>query len=146
MDNFNPAQLEGEAFHGWISQNLDYRVDWSKILVSEHINRTMYSLEGLLLNLKTAIEESDDGDSERVRRLEIKKSKVEVRLRQVERHLHGTGGARQMSEWKAFAHSLCEIIEDSDLVAELDVEMAPFGLTAREWLTRRRVKRGDVAA
>ena len=142
-----PTALEGAYFHDWIAHNLNYKVDWSTLLVAEHLPRTIDSVEGLVDSLQFQIAEHAGAVNNEV--WEKKASRMLVmaqgRLRQLERHAGASG--KQLSAIKEFAQELCEILEDSDLEGELDLTSFPFGdITARQWLDRRRVKRGEVAA
>lgn len=141
----NPADLTGDEFHDWISKNLNYKNDWSTLLVAAHLPRTVDSVEGLIDSLERQLDEHLGKDETWDRRTKNMLKMAEGRLRQTERH--AGSGTRQLSAVKDFAAELCEIIEDSDLSAELDLTDFPFGdITAREWLARRREKRGEVAA
>lgn len=142
----NPANLEHEEFHDWIAKNLNYKNDWKELLTSETIERTADSLDGLISSLKQQLADYGDApnpDPSWSKRTKNMLAMAESRMRQIDRH---TSKASQVSQWKAFAHDLVDIINDSDMDAELDIEMAPFGgLTAREWRDRRDEKRGVVA-
>lgn len=141
----NPAALGGDEFHDWIAHNLNYKNDWSQLLVSEHLNRTIDSVEGLIDSLERQIEEHGGKNEVWDRRTRNMLKMAEGRLRQLRRHASVDGN--KLVEWKAFAHSLVDIIDDSDMADELDIEMAPVGgLTARQWRDRRDEKRGEVVA
>lgn len=144
MDELNPATLEGDEFHDWISSHLAYRHDWSHLLVSEHISRTRDSVDGLLSLLQDQLSETDRSADWRKRTMGMK-SMADQRLRQIDRHIEGAGKARLMSAWKAFADQLvCLIIENGsdEMVDMLEDVMIPVGgLNAGQWHDRRADKR-----
>lgn len=125
---------------------------WAKFVVEPLLGRTQDALDMLSASLASQVlryGNTPDADLEWVHRAQGMQRLVAARSKQVRRRL-GVGqpgleqghGARE-TLWKAFAHELCELVEDSDLAGELDDVDAPFGnITAQEWVSRRRVKRG----
>lgn len=147
-DTTNPATLEGEDFHDWIATHLAYRQDWSHLLVHEHLQRTRDSVEGLLDVLNEQLEQHAK-DNEWTKRTTSMKKMAEWRIRQLNRHAEGTGGGRQLSGWKAFAHELTQLIVDhgSDEMVDMleDIIIPVGGLSAGEWLDVRIAKREEAA-
>jgi hypothetical protein len=105
MTDINPATLEGDDFHDWIGTHLAYRHDWSSLLVHEHLQRTRDSVHGLLSILNDQLAEHPE-ENEWRKRTSGMKSMAEARARQLDRHIEGTGGAQQLSAWKAFGDQL----------------------------------------
>lgn len=146
-DAINPATLEGDDFHDWIASHLAYRHDWSTLLVHEQIHRTLDSVDGLLQILTEQLEEHGS-DNDWTRRTTGMKKMAEGRMRQLNRHIEGTGSGKGVSGWKATLHEVVGLIVDKgsdELVDALESIYIPVGgLNLGDWYDRRLAKREDA--
>lgn len=146
----NLSELDEDQFADEVDMNLGLDDNWKPFIAPQFVRQTGEVLEELEVSLQMQIRShGGDGTTDWERRIGNKLSLVQFRLRQARRRIreHDAGGRERESAWKAFAHELADAVEDSDLSGELDAIMTPFDdLSARQWLQRRRVKRGLEAA
>lgn len=143
----NLDELDDEEYSDEMQHSLGDDIRWAPFKETSRLERTLSALEVLSASLTDQILRHGEGENvnrEWLGRARGLRGIVLARVRQVTR-LEASHTARERM-WKAFAHDLCEIVEDSDLDYELDELDAPFGdITARQWVARRRVKRGLAA-
>lgn len=140
-------ELNDEEYSDEMQESLGNDIRWAPFVDGTRLDRTLSALEVLSASLTDQILRHGEGpnvNKEWLGRARGLRGIVLARVRQVNR-LEASRVARERA-WKRFAHELCEIIEDSDLAEELDEIDAPFGdITAQQWVSRRRVKRGLAA-
>lgn len=139
--------LDDDEFVDELSHRLGNDKAWAPFVDEDTVERTRDALETLTASLDAQLfHHGDDttqhdnwlGRAKGLRRL------CGMRLYQVNRQLLRADGShtQRERELRAFAHELCEIIEDSDLAYELTQTSTPFeGLNAAQWMARRREKR-----
>lgn len=135
--------LSDEEFADELSENLGRDSNWPTFLENAVVRRTGEALEEMQVDVENQIRKHEgkpDTDMDWLRRASNFHGTVTMRLRQARRVIRGLDAKANasVSHWKNFAHELVNIIEDSDLNAELDDIMIPIGgLTARQWRDRR---------
>lgn len=139
--------LDDEEFADEMKDSLGDDLRWHSFMDGTIVDRTHGALEVLHAKLTSQIlvrGEDEDVDRGWLSRARGLRAMVLARVRQVDRV--GASNTTILRRWKAFAHELCEIVEDSDLADELLVTDAPFGdITAQQWVSRRREKRAVAA-
>ncbi len=140
-------EMGSRDFEEAVTEDLRVTGDWrGPFMQSETIDRTRSALSGIILSVARQLEkysDSDESDEGWSARTESFKAFLENTLKTVDRRIASltNGIGNKERAWRAFAHELCEIIEESNLDQELDDSIIPFGdLTARQWLARRREK------
>ena len=143
--------LNDEEFADEMSASLGNDLRWHPFVDGQVIEHTKSALAKLTASLDAQLLRYGAGpeaDLEWVARTKGLRGIVNARTKEVDRRVARMENSHteEKRAWKAFAHELCEIIEDAGLAVELDDLDAPFGgITAREWVSRRRVKRGLAA-
>lgn len=147
--------LDDDEFADEVDRNKGIDRDFAPFMHPDIAARTGEVLELFLVSVEMQLEAhpgGDDTDETWLRRSLNFQRLINFRLRQVRRRIRSTSsgdGSRERA-WRAFAHEIAELAEDSDMAVGLHDIYTPFGdLDAQEWLDRRREKRArkmEVAA
>ena len=139
--------MDDDEFVDELSHRLGNDKAWAPFVDDDVVERTRDALETLTASLDAQLLHHGEGSTQQgnwLGRTKGLRRWCGMRLYQVNRQLLRADGShtQRERELRAFAHELCEIIEDSNLAAELVETDTPFeGLNAAQWMARRREKR-----
>lgn len=150
--NINLNNLDDDEFLDEVGEHLGWDdPDWASFCDGDVIRRTGEALEVMEVRVMQQLtaREGDESTENQAWRRKAKNfhSLVSLHLRQVRRRIHEIDAREQSNarHWKAFAHSLVDILDDSDMSDTLDDIIIPIGgLTARQWRDRRVEKRAHT--